>query len=122
MSHFKHIKTSFKNLFYLKKALNRLKIDTQEIKETCPNSGLSHTNLVIPQSNGYDIKFIWNNQNYELVADMDFWQQSYQVNSFINQISQKYANEVIIGESQKIGFQPLKTQSNTLILERWNNK
>ena len=35
--------------------------------------------------------------------------------------------EVIIGESQKTGFQPIKYQqnadgSNTLILERWNNK
>ena len=39
----------------------------------------------------------------------------------------KYAGEVIIGESQKIGFQPIKYQqngdgSNTLILERWNNE
>ena len=51
-------------------------------------------NLIIPQSNGHDIKFIWNKQNYTLVADMDFWQQPYQVNSFINKISQQYANEV----------------------------
>jgi hypothetical protein len=34
--------------------------------------------------------------------------------------------EVIIGESEKIGFQPIKYQqnadgSNTLVLERWNS-
>jgi hypothetical protein len=43
---------------------------------------------------------------------------------FIDTISQQYAGEVIIGESQKIGFQPIKYQqnsdgSNTLVLERW---
>ena len=40
---------------------------------------------------------------------------------------EKYAGEVIIGESQKIGFQPVKYQqnsdgSNTLVLERWNSE
>jgi hypothetical protein len=52
-------------------------------------------------------------------------------------IKQQYAGEVIIGESEKIGFQPIKYQqnadgSNTLVLERlvesqyflryWKNK
>ena len=46
--------------------------------------------------------------------------------SFIDKIGQQYAGEVIIGESQKIGFQPVKYQQNfdgsqTLILERWNS-
>ena len=44
---------------------------------------------------------------------------------FIDKIGQQYAGEVIIGESQKMGFQPIKYQqntdgSNTLVLERWN--
>ena len=30
MSHFTHMKTSFQNLFYLKKALNKLNIGNQE--------------------------------------------------------------------------------------------
>ena len=42
----------------------------------------------------------------------------------MDQIAQQYAGEVIIGESQKIGFQPVKYQlnsdgSNILVLERW---
>ena len=46
---------------------------------------------------------------------------------FIDKISQQYAGEVIIGESQKIGFQPIKYKtnidgSNTIILQRWNEK
>ena len=126
MSHFTHIKTRFQNLFYLEKALNRLNIAHKEQKN---NSNLEYDNmnLIIPQSNGYDIEFAWNGQEYELVVDMSFWEQPYPIESFIDKISQQYAGEVIIGESQKIGFQPIKYQqnadgSNTLVLERWNNE
>ena len=127
MSHFTHIKTRFQNLFYLEKALNRLNIihKEQEKDLTNSNSESSTKNLIIPQSNGYDIEFAWNGQEYELVVDMSFWAQPYPIESFIDKVSQQYAGEVIIGESQKIGFQPIKYQknsdgSNTLILERWN--
>ena len=121
MSHFTHIKTRFQNLFYLKKALNRLNIDFQRdtsLQNLTPD-------LIIPQSNGYDLKFCWNHQEYELVADISFWQQNYPIETFLDQIAQQYAGEVVIEESKKIGFQPIKYQqnsdgSNTLILERWN--
>ena len=125
MSHFTHIQTRFQNLFYLKKALDRLSIVNEEKIIDDFDSKLYNINLVISQSNGYDIEFSWNNQEYELVADMSFWEQPYPVESFIEKISQEYAGEVIIGESQKIGFQPIKYKqnndgSNTLVLERWN--
>lgn len=128
MSHFTHIKTRFQNLFYLGKALNRLNINHQEKEKNIlsSDSNVSNVNLVIPQSNGYDIEFAWNGQEYELVVDMSFWEQSHPIESFIDKIAQQYAGEVIIGESQKIGFQPIKYQqntdgSNTLVLERWNS-
>jgi hypothetical protein len=124
MSHFTHMKTRFQNLFYLEKALNRLNIVYKEQENNVANSNV---NVVIPQSNGYDIKFDWNGQDYELVVDMSFWEQPYPIESFIDKVAQQYAGEVIIGESQKTGFQPIKYQqnadgSNTLILERWNNE
>lgn len=125
MSHFTHIKTRFQNLFYLEKALTKLNITYEQQKKTINNSELNSTNLVISQSNGYDIEFCWNGQEYELVVDMSFWEQPYPIENFMDKIAQQYAGEVIIGESQKIGFQPIKYQqntdgSNTLILERWN--
>lgn len=129
MSHFTHMKTRFQNLFYLKKALNRLNILNKEQDKDITNSNLKSYNrsLVIPQSNGYDIEFCWNGQEYELVVDISFWEQAYPIESFIDKIAQKYAGEVIIGETQKIGFQPIKYQqnidgSNTLILERFNTE
>jgi len=125
MSHFTHMKTSFRNLFYLEKALNRLNIEYKEQKTNIETEELSNTNLVIPQSNGYDIEFVWNGQIYELVVDVSFWEQPYPIESFIDKVSKQYAGEVIIGESHKMGFQPVKYQqnvdgSNTVVLERWN--
>lgn len=122
MSHFTNMKTSFQNLTYLEKALNKLEILHQKQKNTIE---LERSNLVISQSNGYDIEFAWNGQEYELVVDMSFWEQPYPVESFIDKVAQQYAGEVIIGESQKLGFQPVKYQqnndgSNTVVLERWN--
>jgi hypothetical protein len=121
------MKTRFQNLFYLEKALNRLNIVNEEEKSNNSELKSSNTNLLIPQSNGYDIKFVWNGQEYELVVDMSYWEQPYPVESFIDKVAQQYAGEVIIGESQKTGFQPIKYQqnadgSNTLVLERWNNE
>ena len=122
MSHFTNMKTSFQNLTYLEKALNKLEILHQKQKNTMK---LEKSNLIINQSNGYDIEFAWNGDEYELVVDMSFWEQPYPVESFIDKVAQQYAGEVIIGESQKLGFQPVKYQqnndgSNTVVLERWN--
>lgn len=125
MSHFTHMKTRFQNLFYLEKALNKLNIVHEEKSNLKTEN--SNINLVIPQSNGYDIEFNWNGQEYELVVDMSYWEQSSPIESFVDKVAQQYAGEVIIGESQKTGFQPINYQqntdgSNTLILERWNNE
>jgi hypothetical protein len=123
------MKTRFQNLFYLEKALNRLNIVTKEQEKNTDllDSNSQNMNLIIPQSNGYDIEFAWNGQEYELVVDMSFWEQSYPIESFIDKVAQQYAGEVIIGESQKTGFQPIKYQqnadgSNTLVLVRWNDE
>ena len=128
MSHFTYIKTRFQNLFYLEKALTRLNIThSQRHINNNSESKSYNTNLIISQSNGYDIEFAWNGQEYELVTDMSFWEQQCPIENFIDKISQQYAGEAIIGESQKIGFQPVQYKQNsdgstTLILERWNLK
>ena len=129
MSHFTNIETHFKNLISLEKTLNRLNItykrEKTSNKNACLNSSVANIDLRIPQSNGHDIIFSWNGKEYELIVDKSFWKQTSSVESFIDKIAQKYAGEVIINESQKIGFQPIQYQqnadgSNTLILERYN--
>jgi hypothetical protein len=128
MSHFTYIKTRFQNLFYLEKALNRLNILNKEQEKTISNSNseTDTTNLVIPQSNGYDIEFFWNGQEYELVVDLSFWEEACPIESFVYKITQQYAIEVIIGEGKKKDFQTIKSEKNmdgsmTLVLERWNS-
>ena len=124
MSHFTYLKTHLQNLFYLEKALNKLNINYEKERKVIGESKAYQTNVVIPQSNGYNVEFCWNEQEYELVADLAFWEQSSSPQTFIDKVSQQYAGQVILGESQKSGFQPVKYQENndgsqTLVLERW---
>ena len=127
MSHFTNIKTRFQNLFYLERALDKLDINHQKRKKIISRSNikLDYTDLIISQSNGSDIKFCWNGKEYQLVVDLSYWAQPYPIESFMDKIAQQYASEVIVGESKKSGFQPIKYKenldgSNTLVLERWN--
>jgi len=124
MSHFTTMKTSFQNVQYLEKSLMKLNIKYEQ-KNSKVN--FDKQDLTISQSNGYNIEFLWNGKEYELIVDISFWEQPYPVETFIDKVAQQYASEVIIGESQKLGFQPVKYQlnkdgSNVVVLERWNEK
>ena len=55
-----------------------------------------------------------------------YYQSKKDDSDVIDKLTQQYVGEVIMGESQKIGFQPVKCQSNTdgsntVIVQRWNN-
>jgi hypothetical protein len=127
MTHYSHIKTRIQNLEYLEKALNQLcisyKTQTEKIKGY--QGQTFDVNLSISQANGYDIGFNWNGKEYELITDLSFWQQKWSVETFMDKLSQAYASETILNESNKQGFQPVKQSNNidgsiTLVLERWN--
>ena len=127
MSHLTNIKTCFKNLIYLEKALNKLNIvyKKQENGINNLNQKTNNIEIIIPQSNNYDVKFRWIDQKYELVFDRSFWPKPYSIESFLDKIAQQYSSEIIIGESRKFGFQPIEykqnlNSSNILVLERWN--
>ena len=127
MSHFSYLETMFQNLFYLKKTLDKENIVCKFKQVTDPNLKTIQTNLIIPQSNNNDIEFNWNNAEYELIVDQEFWTYPYPVETFKNKISKQYAEEIVIGEGQKMGFQPVKNQKNgdgssTITLERCSTK
>jgi hypothetical protein len=93
-------------------------IETKDLNE------ISHSNLVISQENGYDVYFKWDGSEYELVTDLSFWQQIWSIDTFITKVSQTYANQTILIESSKQGFEFIEKMKNidgstTLILERW---
>jgi hypothetical protein len=82
-------------------------------------------NLVIKQSNNYDIGFSWNGFEYQLVTDLQFWQQPWSVELFINKVTQRYAYHSILKATNEKGFQAVEelTQENgsiRLTLQRWN--
>jgi hypothetical protein len=127
MSHFSQIKTQIRNLEALKTALSELEIDWKSGPRPVRGyQGQTHdAEVVIEQENGYDIGFSWNGQSYQLVSDMQFWQQNLSVQGFINKITQRYAYHTVVQETAKQGFQVAEQQKNEdgsirLVLQRWS--
>lgn len=120
MSHFTNIQTCFQNLFYLEKALDKLEIPNFK------NNQLMETNcLILPQGKNNDITFNWNGEAFALNVDSHYWNQKYSINHFLARVTQEYATETIIGESQKQNFKPIEIKehndgSRTISLQRWN--
>lgn len=120
MSHFTNIKTCFRNIFYLEKALNKLKIPNFKNDQL-----LEHNSLILPQNKNNDITFTWNGETFALSIDSHYWNQKYSINHFLARVTQEYATETIVGESQKQGFKPVDIKehddgSRTISLQRWN--
>ncbi|MBE9223143.1 DUF1257 domain-containing protein [Cyanobacterium stanieri LEGE 03274] len=127
MSHFSSIKTQIRNLTSLKSALNDLKIDWKEgPSEVRGYQGqTSKADLVIAQENNYDIGFSWNGQHYELVADLQYWQQPWTVDGFLQRVTQNYALHTVLTESSQQGFAVTEQQKNEdgsirLVVQRWS--
>ncbi|HIK38697.1 MAG: DUF1257 domain-containing protein [Geminocystis sp.] len=127
MSHFSSIKTQIRNLESLKAALNDLGIVWKE--GPAPIRGYrgqtAQAQIVIEQENNYDIGFAWNGQEYELVADLQYWQQPWSVEGFLQRVTQGYALHTILRESAKQGFAVTEQQKNAdgsirLVVQRWN--
>lgn len=129
MSHFSQIKTKLRNLSSLQSALTDL--GTEWKAGPYPVRGYQgqtqQADLVIPQDNGYDIGFRRNadTQDYELVADLQYWQQPLTVEGFLRQVTQRYAYNTVLAESSRQGFQLAEEQvqqdgSVRLVVQRWN--
>ena len=127
MSHFSNIKTQIRNLVSLEAALTDLGIDWK----SGPRSVRGYRNqthnaeVVIEQDNSYDIGFSWNGQEYELVADLQYWQQPWSVDGFLNRVTQGYAYQTVMKETSKQGFQVAEEQKNEdgsirLVVQRWS--
>ena len=126
MSHFSQIKTQIRNLKSLQSALTDLDIDWKSgPTEVRGYRGQTSTaEVVVEQNNGYDLGFAWNGNEYELVADLQFWQQVWSVDRFLNLVTQRYAFHTVVNETAKQGFQITEQQKNKdgsvrLVVQRW---
>ncbi|NEP03853.1 MAG: DUF1257 domain-containing protein [Okeania sp. SIO2G4] len=127
MSHFSQIKTQIRNLNSLQSALTDLGIDWKSgPTEVRGYRGQTSTaEVVVEQNNGYDLGFTWNGNEYELVADLQFWQQAWSVDRFLNMVTQRYAFHTVVNETAKQGFQVTEQQKNQdgsvrLVVQRWS--
>ncbi len=127
MSHFSQVKTQIRTLEPLQKALTDLGLDWKS--GPSPLRGYrgetTSAEVVLPQDNGYDVGFRWNGAEYELVADMQYWQQPWTVESFLNKVRQGYAVQTVMTTSENQGFTLTEqaTQEDgsvRLVLQRWN--
>jgi hypothetical protein len=128
MSHFSKIQTSLKDLDLLKKSLNDLSIHWEpELNRVRGyKDQTTFANLVIKQGNNYDIGFSWNGFEYQLVADIQFWQQPWSIELFLDRVSQRYAYNSIVESTSNQGFQTVNETvqedgSIKLTLQKWNS-
>ncbi|MCS6782686.1 MAG: DUF1257 domain-containing protein [Gloeomargarita sp. SKYBB_i_bin120] len=126
MSHFSTIQTRLRDKEALAAALTRLNYtyQTGPLPVRGYRGQTQMADLVIPQANGYDIGFAWDGQQYNLVADLQYWQQPLSVEGFLRQLHQQYAYEVVLAQTQRQGFQVMETQrlsdgSVRLVVQRW---
>jgi hypothetical protein len=127
MSHFSNIKTKIRNLESLTAALNDIGVDWKSGPQ--PVRGYQGDNrtaeVVIQQENGYDIGFSSNGNEYELVADLQFWQQAWSVDRFLSKVTQRYAYHTVLTEASKQGFQVAEERNQEdgsirLVVQRWS--
>lgn len=128
MSHFSQIKTQIRNLTSLQAALTDLGIKwkAEPLAVRGYRGQSREAAIAIVQENGYDVGFSWNGKEYELVADLQYWQQPLSVEGFLRQVTQRYAYHTVVNETAKQGFQISEQQQNTdgsirLLVQRWSN-
>ena len=117
MSHLSKIKTSLKNLNYLEKSLENLNINYTTIFED-ENSVSNSPKLTIEQRK-YNIEFIWNGIEFELVTDLSFWEQKFSVDEFLEKLLKQYSYQAIFNETENLGFKKVKEENDIILLERW---
>ena len=129
MSHFSQIRTKIRNLPSLQAALTDMGASWQQGPSPVRGyQGQAETaEVVIEQPNGYDIGFKLNpeTKEYELVADLQYWQQPLSVDGFLNQVNQRYAFHTVMSATAKEGFQVAEQQTTAdgairLVVQRWS--
>ena len=129
MSHFTSIKTTIRNKPQLIEALELLQYNVtedQELKVTGAH-GIKHEVVEADVAITKDIGFRLNpNSNeYELVADLETWNQSIPVERFIDKVTQQYARMTIYNSVTELGFKvdeewEMDDNSIEITVNRWN--
>ena len=128
MSHFSTIKTKLKNKPQLVEALELLQYEVkedQELKVTGAH-GIGHETVEAEVAIAQDIGFRMNpmSGNYELVTDLETWNQPIPVERFMDKVTQQYARMTIHNTVKDMGFEvaeewEMQDGSIELTVNRW---
>ena len=128
MSHFSTIRTKLRNKPQLQEALEILLYDVKEDQElkVSGSHGIGHETVEAELAIGTDIGFRMNpvSGEYELVADLETWNQPISVERFLDKVNQQYARMTIHNQVKKMGFQveeewEMDDNSIELTVTRW---
>ena len=129
MSHFSTIKTKIRNKPELQEALELLQynvVEDQELKVT-GSHGIKHetvkADLAITKNIGFRLNPMSN--EYELVADLETWNQPIPVERFIDKVTQQYARMTIHSVVKDMGLVvdeewEMDDNSIELTVTQWN--
>nr|YP_009244151.1 hypothetical protein Gele_143 [Gelidium elegans]AMK96393.1 hypothetical protein Gele_143 [Gelidium elegans] len=129
MSHFNRIKTKINNLSILKATLKELGYNynckQKYIKDF--NGHIQTVDLTAQNNNdeGNLLGFIWDGQEYNLIADLQMWDQQLSFEYFFDSMMQQYAIKSINHTSIKEGFNKVSQErlsdgSIKIIVQRWS--
>ena len=128
MSHFSTIRTKLRNKPQLQEALEILQYDVKEDQElkVSGSHGIGHETVEAELAIGTDIGFRMNPMTgeYELVADLETWNQPIPVERFMDKVNQQYARMTLYNTVKEMGFQveeEWEMEDNTieLTVTRW---
>ena len=128
MSHFSTIKTKLKNKEQLQEALEILQYDVKEDQElkVTGSHGIGHETVEAEIAIGTDIGFRMHpvTGEYELVADLETWNQPVPVERLLDKVNQQYARMTVHNTVKKMGFQveeewEMDDNSIELTVTRW---
>ena len=128
MSHFSTIKTELRDRQSLLEALEDLGHGPRQgsLMVRGYRGQTVEAQLAVDQANGADIGFRLNPEtgSYELVTDLDLWNQAVPVERFLAQLNQRYALRSILAATAEEGFQVSEQAqqqdgSIELVVTRW---
>jgi len=128
MSHFSTIKTKLKNKPQLVEALELLQYDVKEDQQlkVTGSHGIGHETVEAEVAIGTDIGFRMHpvTGEYELVADLETWNQPISVERFMDKVNQQYARMTVYNTVKEMGFQveeewEMEDNSIELTVTRW---
>ena len=128
MSHFSTIKTKLRNKPQLQEALEILQYDVKEEQElkVTGSHGIGHETVEAELAIATDIGFRLNPTlgEYELVADLETWNQPIPVERFMDKVNQQYARMTVHNTVKEMGFQveeewEMEDNSIELTVTRW---